>query len=97
MARSRGDPSSPQHAASRARDVGASHWYPAMVQDVYVNGETRPVEKGSTVACLLQTLGLQSRDVAVERNREIVPRDAHAITRLHAGDRLEIVTFVGGG
>ncbi|MGH1340516.1 MAG: sulfur carrier protein ThiS [Nannocystales bacterium] len=68
-----------------------------MVQDVFVNGETRPVEEGSTVACLLRSLGLESRHVAVERNREIVPRDAHADTPLTAGDRLEIVTFVGGG
>lgn len=87
----------PQLAAARARDVGASRWYPAMVQDVYVNGEARPVEEGSTVACLLRTLGLQSSQVAVERNREIVPRDAHAVTPLSAGDQLEIVTFVGGG
>ncbi len=97
MARSLGIPTAPHLAAARARDVGASHWYPAMVQDVYVNGETRPVETGSSVADLLRSLGLQSRHVAVERNREIVPRDAHAVTCLTAGDRLEIVTFVGGG
>lgn len=68
-----------------------------MVQDVFVNGEARPVEEGSSVADLLRTLGLQSRHVAVECNREIVPRDAHAVTPLNPGDRLEIVTFVGGG
>ena len=68
-----------------------------MVQDVIVNGEPHQVEEGSTVADLVRGLGLDTRHVAVERNREIVPRTAHADTTLAAGDRLEIVTFVGGG
>ena len=42
-------------------------------------------------------LGLAGKPVAVERNREIVPRAQHATTLLAAGDRLELVTFVGGG
>ena len=46
---------------------------------------------------LLAELGLGGRQVAVERNREIVPRARHAEVELADGDRLELVTFVGGG
>lgn len=78
-------------------DGRARRWYLAMVQDVVVNGETHAVEDGSSVADLLQTLGVQPQHVAVERNREIVPRATFAQTPLAPGDRVEIVTFVGGG
>ena len=64
---------------------------------IEVNGEVREVEDGATVASLLALLGVDRRTVAVERNREIVPRAAHERTPLVAGDRLEIVTMVGGG
>ncbi len=50
-----------------------------------------------TVAHLLEELKLIPKQVAVERNREIVPRARYADTVLVDGDRLEIVTFVGGG
>jgi sulfur carrier protein len=65
--------------------------------DVVINGQPRSVEDGTTISVLLAELGLGERKVAVERNREIVPRARHATTRLAAGDRLELVTFVGGG
>ena len=65
--------------------------------DVVINGETRTVAHGTTVAALLVELGLGDRRVAVERNREVVPRAQHASTVLAAGDRVELVTFVGGG
>ena len=65
--------------------------------DVVINGETRSVVQGTTVARLIEELGLGDRRVAVERNREVVPRATHATTVLAAGDRLELVTFVGGG
>jgi thiamine biosynthesis protein ThiS len=65
--------------------------------DIEVNGEARRVDPATTVAELIASLGLAAEHVAVERNREIVPRAAHAETALSAGDRLEIVTFVGGG
>ena len=64
---------------------------------VVVNGEAREVADGATVAALLDTLDVPRRFVAVERNREIVPRAEHESTRLEDGDRLEIVTMVGGG
>ena len=65
--------------------------------DVVINGQPRTVNAGTTVASLIVELGLGDRRVAVERNREVVPRAAHATTLLADGDRLELVTFVGGG
>jgi sulfur carrier protein len=62
-----------------------------------VNGETREVPEGASVADLLALIGLAAPKVAVERNLEIVPRSAWGATRLAAGDRLEIVHFIGGG
>ncbi|HEX2687278.1 MAG TPA: sulfur carrier protein ThiS [Kofleriaceae bacterium] len=49
------------------------------------------------MAGLIEELGLAGKPVAVERNRDVVPRALHASTVLAAGDRLEVVTFVGGG
>jgi len=65
--------------------------------DVVINGQARLVNEGTTVATLIGELGLAGKPVAVERNREVVPRALHAATVLAAGDRLEVVTFVGGG
>jgi sulfur carrier protein len=65
--------------------------------EVIVNGEARRVLDGSTVRELLVELGLGARPVAVERNRQVVPKAQHAVTVLGAGDHLELVTFVGGG
>jgi sulfur carrier protein len=64
---------------------------------IEVNGKPRTVATGSTVASLLQTLELDPRTLAVERNLELVPRAQHAATPLAPGDRLEVVTLVGGG
>jgi len=64
---------------------------------IEVNGETRQVPDGASVAELLALLGLAAPKVAVERNLEIVPRSAWASTKLAPGDRLEVVHFIGGG
>jgi sulfur carrier protein len=64
---------------------------------IVVNGETRSVTAGTTVAALIAELGFGDRRVAVECNREVVPRARHATIVLAEGDRLEVVTFVGGG
>ena len=64
---------------------------------IVVNGEPHEIPAGTTVAELVVRLGLGDRRVAVERNREVVPRASHADTALADGDRLELVTFVGGG
>jgi thiamine biosynthesis protein ThiS len=65
--------------------------------DVVINGQPHTIEYGTTISVLIDRLGLGERRVAVERNREIVPRANHASTVIAAGDRLELVTFVGGG
>lgn len=65
--------------------------------NIVVNGQPRQVAVGMTVAELLDTLNLATRYVAVEINLEVVPRQAHAQRQLADGDRLEIVTLVGGG
>ena len=64
---------------------------------VEVNGQTRRFARGGTVATLVASLGLDMRKVAVERNEAIVPRSRYDETALAAGDRIEIVHFIGGG
>ena len=62
-----------------------------------VNGEPRDAPDGCTIAGLLEQLDIRVKHVAVERNRELVPRAQHADTPLADGDELEVVTLVGGG
>ena len=65
-----------------------------------INGDERVFPDSSTsftLAALVETLGMKADRVAVELNRDIVPRDRWAETALHDGDRLEVVHFVGGG
>jgi len=69
---------------------------PAGIQ-VSVNGESLRVPSGSSIADVLRQLSLDKARVAVEHNLRVVPRAEHASLRLNHGDRLEIVTFVGGG
>ena len=64
---------------------------------ILVNGETREVTGKSTIGNLLVELDLNVRYVAVEVNRQLVPRARHAEHVLQEGDQLEIVTLVGGG
>ncbi len=71
--------------------------YKPAMPTIHLNGEPREVPSGATVTTLLSELGLDSRQVAVERNREVVPRARHAETLLDEGDHIEVVTFVGGG
>lgn len=65
--------------------------------EIQVNGDTRRVKDGISIADLVQELELDPAKVAVERNLEIVPRSTLQDVRLNSGDRLEIVHFVGGG
>jgi thiamine biosynthesis protein ThiS len=64
---------------------------------ISVNGESRAAKSGATVVDLLRELALDSGRVAVERNLEILPRPQWSETQVEAGDRYEIVQFVGGG
>jgi thiamine biosynthesis protein ThiS len=62
-----------------------------------LNGELHRIAEGSSVADLVNEIGLNPKKVAVERNLEIVPRSTLADVFLADGDTLEIVHFVGGG
>ncbi len=64
---------------------------------VVLNGEEREIPEGLTILGLLEHLKLNPDRVAIERNREVVPRAAWATVTLCEGDRVEIVHFVGGG
>jgi len=61
-----------------------------------INGESKD-SSASTLADLVFSLGMKSDRVAIELNRDIVPREEWAQTKLNEGDCLEIVHFVGGG
>ena len=64
---------------------------------VYYNDQLQEIPDGSTIADLLVLLELEPNYVAVEVNFDLVPRTDHAGYELSDGDRLEIVTLVGGG
>lgn len=64
---------------------------------IVLNGEPREFPAPLTVAELLAALQVPTRGVAVEVNCEIVPRHLHEQQQLQDGDRLEIVSLVGGG
>ncbi|MDP2479817.1 MAG: sulfur carrier protein ThiS [Candidatus Palauibacterales bacterium] len=65
--------------------------------DIEVNGEPRRVPDGLSVAGLLERLDVDRRTVVVEVNRRVVRRADLDDVRVDAGDRVEIVRFVGGG
>ncbi len=79
------------NAARRTIPVGRTK------MQIHVNGDPHQVPDGTTVAELLERLGLAGKLVAVEVNLQVVPRQQHTTHRLAEGDRLEIVTLVGGG
>ena len=69
----------------------------AITANVTVNGEPRRVPAGLSVAAMLTELGLDPQRVAVERNRDVVPRSSLGNVIVEEGDQFEIVHFVGGG
>ncbi len=64
---------------------------------VEINGEAHQLEKPLSAAALLHFLDLPRDKVALERNREIVPRSLYDTVMIGDGDKLEIVHFIGGG
>jgi sulfur carrier protein len=64
---------------------------------ITVNGELREIPEGTMLASLVASLNVPHQPVAVEVNRELVPRSQHGVRRLAEGDAVEIVTLVGGG
>jgi sulfur carrier protein len=65
--------------------------------EILLNGQPHECTPAITVATLLAETGRNRKRVAVEVNREIVPRSQHAERALHAGDRVEVVQAIGGG
>ena len=65
--------------------------------EITINGEPRPIATGSSVTDLVTLLELTAQRLAIELNLSILPRTVWAETKLQAGDKLEIVHFVGGG
>lgn len=67
------------------------------MMQILVNGEPRSVAPGLTAAQLVELLELGGRRLAMEVNREILPRSQYAAHELRDGDRVEIVQAIGGG
>lgn len=65
--------------------------------EIIVNGDRREVPEGLTVVALLEVLQMRANRVAIERNREILPRARWQATQVQPNDSFEIVQFVGGG
>ena len=65
--------------------------------EIVVNGSARRVSEDSTVLDLLGEMGVAPERVAIELDREILKREHWSERRLHGGERLEVVHFVGGG
>ena len=64
---------------------------------ILLNGESHPLSSGTQLAQLVHELGLEGKRLAVEINREIIPRSQYANTELKNGDTIEIVHAIGGG
>ncbi len=65
--------------------------------NIYLNGEARQVPDNCSAAQLIEELGLGGKRIAMEVNREIVPRSSYTDTLLQADDKVEIVHAIGGG
>jgi sulfur carrier protein len=70
---------------------------PSVGTTITVNGESLSIAAGTTALAVVEALGLAGRPIAVEVNEAVVPRARLADCMLKTGDRLEIVTLVGGG
>ena len=71
-------------------------YHPAMI-NIKLNGEERSIMANWSITELLDDLKINNRYCAVEQNQQLIPREQHANCKLQAGDRIEIVTLVGGG
>lgn len=65
--------------------------------NIQLNGESHSLPDSSTAQHLVEQLGLGDKRLAMEVNREIVPRTTYAEYMLHDGDEVEIVHAIGGG
>lgn len=64
---------------------------------IILNGELKNLQDGLNIAALVRELAIDTRQVAVEKNREIIPKSLYRTTGILDGDEVEIVSFIGGG
>ena len=64
---------------------------------IKLNGEIKEFPEGATIEALLESLSIKAQGIAVEVNREIVPKRLFGASTLNEGDAVEIVRMVGGG
>ncbi len=64
---------------------------------ILINGRTREVATGMTLTTLLDNLDISPKGIAVELNREVVPKTLHPKTTLKKNDTIEIIRMTGGG
>jgi sulfur carrier protein len=64
---------------------------------IRVNGEDRLLDEPVTIEALLELLDIERKGIAVELNREVVPKSRHCEVALTDGDHVEIITMFGGG
>lgn len=69
----------------------------AEIMQILLNGAPQTVEEGLSLKKLVESLGSDPRGIAIELNREIIPKSEHGEVILKDGDTLEVVQFVGGG
>ncbi len=81
----------------RSRNAQAARGRTITRMEIELNGKATTVPEGITINALLIDIGLGERRVAVEVNREVVPRSRHHQHRLQGGDHVEIVHAIGGG
>ncbi len=62
-----------------------------------INGHTKTLSDDATINDMIEAVGADATQIAVEQNRVIIPRSQFAKTQLHDGDTIELVEFVGGG
>lgn len=65
--------------------------------EVHINGDKRDIEEGVTLERLLASLGIKSAGIAVDINREVIPKRLYGDTLIRQGDSIEIIRMVGGG
>tara|TARA_Y100000389_G_scaffold205082_1_gene262874 strand:+ start:17625 stop:17825 length:201 start_codon:yes stop_codon:yes gene_type:complete len=64
---------------------------------IYLNGKEKKIEYGTTIAILFQSLEAESKYYAIEVNRVIIPKSNHQGYIFEDGDKVEVVTAIGGG
>lgn len=64
---------------------------------ISINGKETDMENGVTIEKLLLSLGVKPEGIAVELNKEIVPRAGHRLTAIKENDSIEIIRMAGGG